>query len=75
MHTSLHYTHPLSHVDTLTQIPARPLDPPLSENESFDLLKVCVGSAFALPPVTHIPEKTKDEEILDPKQREVWGGR
>ncbi|XP_054898054.1 maestro heat-like repeat-containing protein family member 1 isoform X1 [Poeciliopsis prolifica] len=47
------------------------LDPPLSENESFDLLKVCVNGVFSLPPDTHTPEKTKDEEILDPKQRKV----
>ncbi|XP_014876245.1 maestro heat-like repeat-containing protein family member 1 isoform X3 [Poecilia latipinna] len=47
------------------------LDPPLSENESFDLLKVCVNGVLSLPPDTHTPEKTKDEEILDPKQRKV----
>lgn len=52
----------------------RSLDPPLSENESFDLLKVCVNGVFALPPDTHTPEKTKDEEILDPKQRKVTHG-
>uniref|UniRef100_A0A3B3X171 Maestro heat-like repeat family member 1 n=1 Tax=Poecilia mexicana TaxID=48701 RepID=A0A3B3X171_9TELE len=49
----------------------RSLDPPLSENESFDLLKVCVNGVLSLPPDTHTPEKTKDEEILDPKQRKV----
>ncbi|KAM4568168.1 maestro heat-like repeat-containing protein family member 1 isoform 1-T2 [Fundulus diaphanus] len=48
-----------------------PLDPPLSENESFDLLKVCVNGVFSLPPDTHTPEKTKDEENLDPKQRKA----
>ena len=53
---------------------SRPLDPPLSETEGFDLLKVCVGSAFALPPVTHTPERIKDEEALDPQQREVRVG-
>lgn len=49
----------------------RPLEPALSENESFDLLKVCVNSVISLPPETHTPEKTKDEETLDPKQRKV----
>lgn len=49
----------------------RPLEPALSENESFDLLKVCVNSVISLPPETHTPEKTKEEEILDPKQRKV----
>ncbi|XP_049585249.1 maestro heat-like repeat-containing protein family member 1 isoform X1 [Syngnathus scovelli] len=49
-----------------------PLDPALSENETFDLLKVCVSSVFSLPPETHTPEKmTKDEEVLDPKQRKA----
>uniref|UniRef100_A0A3Q2DGE9 Maestro heat-like repeat family member 1 n=1 Tax=Cyprinodon variegatus TaxID=28743 RepID=A0A3Q2DGE9_CYPVA len=48
-----------------------PLDPPLGESESFDLLKVCVNSVFSLPPDTHTPEKTKDEENLDPKQRKA----
>lgn len=49
----------------------RPLEPALSEDESFDLLKVCVNSVISLPPDTHTPEKTKDEEMLDPKQRKV----
>ncbi|XP_061145513.1 maestro heat-like repeat-containing protein family member 1 isoform X2 [Syngnathus typhle] len=49
-----------------------PLDPALSENETFDLLKVCVSSVFSLPPETHTPEKiTKDEEVLDLKQRKA----
>ncbi|XP_030605842.1 maestro heat-like repeat-containing protein family member 1 isoform X1 [Archocentrus centrarchus] len=48
-----------------------PLDPPMTENESFDLLKVCVSSVFSLPPETRTPEKTKEEEPLDPKQREA----
>ncbi|XP_013858806.1 maestro heat-like repeat-containing protein family member 1 isoform X2 [Austrofundulus limnaeus] len=48
-----------------------PLDPPLSENESFDLLKVCVNGVFSLPPETHTPEKTKEEVVLDPKQRKA----
>lgn len=50
----------------------RPLEPILSENESFDLLKVCVNSVISLPPETHTPEKNKDDEILDPKQRKVF---
>lgn len=52
----------------------RPLDPALSENENFDLLKVCVNSVFSLPPETHTPERTKEEETLDPKQRKVKKG-
>lgn len=50
----------------------RPLEPVLSENESFDLLKVCVNSVISLPPGTHSPEKNKEDEILDPKQRKVF---
>lgn len=49
----------------------RPLEPTLSENESFDLLKVCVNSVISLPPETHTPEKNKEDEVLDPKQRKV----
>lgn len=49
----------------------RALEPALSEDESFDLLKVCVNSVISLPPDMHTPEKTKDEETLDPKQRKV----
>lgn len=49
----------------------RPLEPALSENESFDLLKVCVNSVISLPPEMHTPEKNKEDEVLDPKQRRV----
>ncbi|CAL8337909.1 unnamed protein product [Gadus morhua 'NCC'] len=62
---------PVRHLVMSTCANLIPLDPPLSETEGFDLLKVCVGSAFALPPVTHTPEKTKDEEVMEPKQREA----
>ncbi|XP_030014792.1 maestro heat-like repeat-containing protein family member 1 [Sphaeramia orbicularis] len=48
-----------------------PLDPPLTENDAFDLLKVCVNSVFSLPPETHTPERTKDDDVLDPKQRQT----
>lgn len=43
----------------------------MSENESFDLLKVCVNSVVSLPCETHTPEKSKEEDFLDPKQRKV----
>ncbi|TMS10960.1 Maestro heat-like repeat-containing protein family member 1 [Larimichthys crocea] len=62
---------PVRHLVMITCANLMPLDPPLSENESFDLLKVCVNSVFSLPPETHTPEKTKEEEILDPKQRKT----
>ncbi|XP_077432978.1 maestro heat-like repeat-containing protein family member 1 isoform X1 [Vanacampus margaritifer] len=63
---------PVRHLVMSTCANLMPLDPALSENESFDLLKVCVNSVFSLPPETHSPEKTtKEEEILDPKQRKA----
>lgn len=48
-----------------------PLDPAMSENENFDLLKVCINGVFSLPAETNTPEKTKEEEPLDPKQRKA----
>ncbi|XP_043116564.1 maestro heat-like repeat-containing protein family member 1 [Puntigrus tetrazona] len=46
------------------------LDPPLTENENFDLLKTCLNGVYGLPSVD-APDKAKDEEALDPQQREV----
>lgn len=60
---------PVRHLVMTTCANLIPLDPVLSENETFDLLKVCVNSVFSLPPEIHTPEKTKEEEIIDPKQR------
>ncbi|KAK2844253.1 hypothetical protein Q5P01_010912 [Channa striata] len=62
---------PLRHLVMSTCAHLMPLDPALSETEIFDLLKVCVSSVFYLPPETHTPEKTKDEDTLDPKQRQA----
>nr|XP_057909847.1 maestro heat-like repeat-containing protein family member 1 isoform X2 [Doryrhamphus excisus] len=62
---------PVRHLVMSTCANLTPLDPALSENESFDLLKVCVNSVFSLPLETHTPEKNKEEEILDPKQRKA----
>nr|XP_046255582.1 maestro heat-like repeat-containing protein family member 1 isoform X1 [Scatophagus argus] len=62
---------PVRHLVMTTCANLMPLDPVLSENESFDLLKVCVNSVFSLPAETHTPEKTKEEEILDPQQRKA----
>uniref|UniRef100_A0A8C2WJ67 Maestro heat-like repeat family member 1 n=1 Tax=Cyclopterus lumpus TaxID=8103 RepID=A0A8C2WJ67_CYCLU len=61
---------PVRHLVMTSCANLMPLDPALSENESFDLLKVCVNSVFSLPPETHTPEKIKEEETLDPKQRQ-----
>lgn len=46
------------------------LDPPLTENENFDMLKTCINGVYGLPTLEG-PEKGKDEEILDPQQREA----
>ncbi|XP_022529276.2 maestro heat-like repeat-containing protein family member 1 isoform X2 [Astyanax mexicanus] len=46
------------------------LDPPLTENENFDMLKTCINGVYGLPTI-EAPEKGKDEEILDPQQKEA----
>ncbi|XP_033836281.1 maestro heat-like repeat-containing protein family member 1 isoform X2 [Periophthalmus magnuspinnatus] len=62
---------PVRHLVMTTCANLIALDPALSENETFDLLKVCVNSVFSLPPETHTPEKVKEEETLDPKQKQT----
>ncbi|KAF6714412.1 Maestro heat-like repeat-containing protein family member 1 [Oryzias melastigma] len=62
---------PVRHLVMSTCANLMTLEPALTENESFDLLKVCVNSVFSLPPETHTPEKIKDEDLLDPKQRQA----
>ncbi|XP_068612025.1 maestro heat-like repeat-containing protein family member 1 [Brachionichthys hirsutus] len=62
---------PVRHLVMTTCADLVPLDPALCENETFDLLKVCVNNVFSLPPETHTPEKTKEEEILEPQQRKA----
>ena len=49
------------------------LEPALTENETFEMLRTCVGGVFGLPPAD-APDKGKDDEVLDPKQREVREG-
>ncbi|XP_072535589.1 maestro heat-like repeat-containing protein family member 1 isoform X2 [Salminus brasiliensis] len=46
------------------------LDPPLTENENFDMLKTCINGVYGLPTLEGA-EKGKDEETLDPQQREA----
>ncbi|XP_034031218.1 maestro heat-like repeat-containing protein family member 1 isoform X2 [Thalassophryne amazonica] len=62
---------PVRHLVMTTCANLIPLDPALTENETFDLLKVCLNGVFLLPPEVHSPEKTKEEEILDPKQKKA----
>ncbi|XP_031432555.1 maestro heat-like repeat-containing protein family member 1 isoform X2 [Clupea harengus] len=46
------------------------LDPQLAENENFEMLRTCLDGVFCLPPVD-TPDKGKEDEALDPQQREV----
>ncbi|XP_041105095.1 maestro heat-like repeat-containing protein family member 1 isoform X2 [Polyodon spathula] len=48
------------------------LDPVLSENENFDMIRTCLNTVFGLPPVEI--DKGKDDEVLDLQQREVLYG-
>ncbi|XP_066571905.1 maestro heat-like repeat-containing protein family member 1 isoform X2 [Amia ocellicauda] len=45
------------------------LDPVLTENENFDMLRTCLNSTFGLPPVD--ADRGKDEDVPDIQQREV----
>ncbi|XP_063055853.1 maestro heat-like repeat-containing protein family member 1 isoform X2 [Engraulis encrasicolus] len=46
------------------------LDPALTENDNFEMLRTCLSSVYGLPPVD-APDKGKEEEVLDPQQREI----
>ncbi|GAA6103654.1 maestro heat-like repeat-containing protein family member 1 isoform X1 [Tachysurus ichikawai] len=61
---------PVRHLVMTTCANLNILDPPLAENETFDMLKVCINGVFGLPSLEMV-EKTKDEELLDPQEREV----
>uniref|UniRef100_A0AAV2MBF0 Uncharacterized protein n=1 Tax=Knipowitschia caucasica TaxID=637954 RepID=A0AAV2MBF0_KNICA len=69
--TTDHLRTPMRHLVMTTCANLIALDPALSENETFDLLKTCVSNVFSLPPETKTPEKVKEDEILDPKQRQA----
>ncbi|XP_006635903.2 maestro heat-like repeat-containing protein family member 1 isoform X1 [Lepisosteus oculatus] len=45
------------------------LEPALTENENFDMLRTCLNSVFGLPPVD--ADRGKDEEADDLQQREA----
>ncbi|XP_041962834.1 maestro heat-like repeat-containing protein family member 1 isoform X1 [Alosa sapidissima] len=46
------------------------LDPVLTEVDNFDILRTCMNSVYCLPPLD-TPDKGKEDEALDPQQREV----
>ncbi|XP_055780682.1 maestro heat-like repeat-containing protein family member 1 isoform X2 [Salvelinus fontinalis] len=48
------------------------LEPALTENENFDMLRTCLNGVYGLPPVnTRDKDRGKDEEVLEPQQREA----
>lgn len=46
------------------------MDPPLADNETFQMVKTCINAVFGLPSLEMV-EKAKDEEVLDPQEREI----
>ncbi|KAK1795222.1 hypothetical protein P4O66_010397, partial [Electrophorus voltai] len=46
------------------------LDPPLMENEQFDMLKTSINGMYGLPAL-EMAKKAKDDDGLDPLQREA----
>ncbi|XP_035386626.1 maestro heat-like repeat-containing protein family member 1 isoform X2 [Electrophorus electricus] len=46
------------------------LDPPLMENEQFDMLKTSINGMYVLPAL-EMAKKAKDDDGLDPLQREA----
>ncbi|XP_053484916.1 maestro heat-like repeat-containing protein family member 1 isoform X1 [Ictalurus furcatus] len=64
---------PVRHLVMTTCANLNTLNPPLAENENFEMLKTCINGVFGLPTLEMV-EKAKDEEVLDPKEREVLYG-
>ncbi|KAG5856775.1 hypothetical protein ANANG_G00011450 [Anguilla anguilla] len=61
---------PIRHLAMTTCAHLINLDPVLSESENFDLLRTCLNSMYGLSPVED-PDRGKEDEILDPQQREA----
>ncbi|KAB5586895.1 hypothetical protein PHYPO_G00006680 [Pangasianodon hypophthalmus] len=61
---------PVRHLVMTTCANLNTLDPPLAENENFEMLKACINGVFGLPTLEMV-EKAKDEEVLDPQEREA----
>ncbi|MCJ8728677.1 hypothetical protein PDJAM_G00007090 [Pangasius djambal] len=61
---------PVRHLVMTTCANLNTLDPTLAENENFDMLKTCINGVFGLPTLEMV-EKAKDEEVLDPQEREA----
>ncbi|KAK6327014.1 hypothetical protein J4Q44_G00026590 [Coregonus suidteri] len=48
------------------------LEPALTENDNFEMLRTCLNGVYGLPPLdTPDKDRGKDEEVLEPKQREA----
>ncbi|TSK34778.1 Maestro heat-like repeat-containing protein family member 1 [Bagarius yarrelli] len=60
---------PVRHLVMTTCANLNTLDPPLADSETFEMLKTCINGVFGLPSLEMV-EKAKDEEVLDPQERE-----
>ncbi|XP_061100289.1 maestro heat-like repeat-containing protein family member 1 isoform X2 [Conger conger] len=61
---------PVRHLAMTTCANLVNLDPVLTESENFDLLRTCLNCVYGLAPVEE-PDRGKEDEILDPQQREA----
>ncbi|KAG9345013.1 hypothetical protein JZ751_009553 [Albula glossodonta] len=61
---------PVRHLAMTTCANLINLDPILTESENFDLLRACLNSVYGLAPVED-PDRGKEDEVLDPQQREA----
>lgn len=61
---------PVRHLVMTTCANLNTLDPPLADSETFEMLKTCINGVFGLPTLEMV-EKAKDEEVLDPQEREI----
>ncbi|KAG7469785.1 hypothetical protein MATL_G00132540 [Megalops atlanticus] len=61
---------PIRHLAMTTCANLINLDPMLTESENFDMLRACLNSVYGLPPV-EAPDRGKEEEVLDPQQKEA----
>ncbi|KAJ8415756.1 hypothetical protein AAFF_G00403130 [Aldrovandia affinis] len=61
---------PIRHLAMTTCANLINLDPILTETENFDLLHTCLNGMYGLAPVED-PDRGKEEEVLDPVQKEA----
>ncbi|KAJ8290767.1 hypothetical protein GJAV_G00017250 [Gymnothorax javanicus] len=61
---------PVRHLAMTTCANLINLDPVLTESENFDLLRTSLNGVYGLAPLDD-PEGSKEEDVLDPQQREA----